>query len=759
MFQRNKISKTCLLFAAALILICIALSIMAFVGLIKAYDDFTGFFLLQLGIPLVPIPVISSDGKTVEPSSRYAISIYQQSYIVVCTNLTLEPSSEMRKFKGETIAVRQCDPTSNPCEENVCTVNGTCIPTLVDGAECSTSNFICSGNRFCNNSCQCQTFPSTSTGCLEDSDCIDVSDRGNNCSTSTCVMARCVETTVGECWLDEQCNTGGSTNKTCNTNSCTCEDIPFLSCLIDDDCPDISDRGNCSTNLCINNKCVETTQGLGECWMDGQCNQTSQICDTNTCGCIPKPPTPCQLDTDCNDVSDRTCSTFICVVGECIETILGGAECWINTQCLQPFEYCDGISCTCQPVPLEPPCTTDDQCLDISNRTAGGCVANQCINATCQEVTIGECWFDQDCVAGLYCNPNTCTCESPQTACFDGYDIRALPVNQAFFNLTCGLGVSITQGTYAQELCFYDDPFGNDFFAITSSIKSSDTWTYVNFQLSTVSFTSVPPAGSAMIRADGLYVVFIGTFFDQALPQSKRAHIFELSAPGLLSLVQTIILPATNTSEICIDISGTDIVVVNEVAYIYRLTSPTTWTLNQTIQDANNLTYFDCDLYGDTLVLSTVPDVNLSTITWYSYLSDGATFNEVGSYTNTLLDDNWYVASLQNNLVGTGYDFTVMSSPSSPPVSTVQITASGGQELSGYQFITSNGPGVIASYDKNFVISDILFLNSMTNSFNFQTDIGGRYVIGNDIWDDQPIFLATNSTTPGYPVAYVNYCP
>lgn len=707
-------------------------------------EDLTAFRLFQPGLPL--------SSYTTNPNTE--LSAFDDRVAVsFCTNQSVSPS-QPRTFSGTTIVAYNCPKTNNPCSSSLCSgTSGRCEDVLNVGAECD-SDISCGPSSVCNNAtCQCQPIPGTTSGCLTDDDCPNVEDR-NDCVTQRCTMSRCVEETLGECWFDGQC-TEIDPRSACNITSCNCFTKP--QCFTDDDCMDIDPGSICVLPACQNGVCVP--QASVQCWKDEQCTQPTEFCNTTACGCQTRSPVLCEPPNIGCPILQGVggCAEFGCFGGECIQTLVGISQCWRNEDCNQPSEFCNLDECRCDPVPVQP-CEMDSQCLNISDR--GPCVKNECLNGTCTEVTQGECWRNEQCISGFSCN-DSCMCVSDSDTCQTGYDMRELTPTGSVFNLIlCGYDVSIFRN-FSEVLCVNLQEFGSEMWTIVTYIKNEDTWMFGSEKLTTISFEGMPPEGAAFVESNDEDMVFhMARFFDSAFPQVTRVEVYEISF-GFLTLITTIDLPASNITEICLSVSGTDILAVNGDAFFLTRTGPSTWTLNQTITEPNNGTWFDCDLVGDSMVLSTLSSSVVGGETWYSYLFDEGTsqWMNVGIGMNSQpVNESWYVQVLGNNLRPNDENsFTVVSSISSYPTSTIQVFNSGASMLSGLQFITSTGPGKITSYERNTLISDTLFIGGMGDGLSFQPSWEGLYVRANDLYTNQPIFSVVNET--GSFFVFSNWCP
>ncbi len=776
------------------IFILFLLSLIAFVLISnKGSSDFAG---IQDG--LHDSDSSSSDKKTL---------------ITTCTNITLNFNGT-KTFEGDTFIKYNCQESDNDCSEWICGDAGVCRQVLTTDSVC-WENEQCGVGNSCNiNTCTCQLLPNTTTGCIVDTDCPVITDRGG-CSEYLCNMfGQCEETLVtgATCWFDSQCDPSDY----CNIVSCACETRDIIPCLTSADCPVVTDRGGCAIYDCISNECVEGITGLGECWFDNQCatgfecNTTScgcvakqtgctsdsecinlpdrgnncsaalctngrceetiilgdcwfdgncalnEVCSTSNCTCIPAPVFLCLTDSDCTDISDRgDCVTNVCQSGQCIETVIPSGDCWYDGQCATVEERCNPTTCLCEAF-IIPPCDLDVQCPDISDR--GICVEYVCNGGFCNETILGlgECWFDGQCATGETCDQSTCGCVSVSNTCSTGYNLQALPTQGTGLNLTCGLDIAIFRN-YIVELCLYFDPSGNYPYVLISYVRFGSTWLYTNYLISPVTVTSFPTEPSAKIAIWEDLVIFFGRFSSQPQPQPTSIQISRILSNGQINQIQSFTVGSSNATGACVDIWDTTIVVVDDSAFIYDQATPTTWTLTQTITDVNNFSFFDCSMFEDKLVLS-MRNTSVG-YSWISYINSGS-WTQAGSYLNTVWSGEWNVEVIDNNLETTsGFEFTVVASPYTPTISITEVTSDGGTQLSQPSVVTTTGPGILSSFNKTFVIADNLFLNSFTSSISFQNMFPGCVVTANDVWYVDPAFSASPMGDFTQSASYANFCP
>jgi len=803
---KNEISKHSLVNSALLFILCLAFIITISIALTTQGTDFkakSG----QSGVASPGSPGLGS-------LSLIPADDLKRTLPIVCTNKSAVGSIEI--FSGLTIIAYNCPKSTNPCSEWICSYeNGRCSEVLIDTNDECFSDVQCGIGGSCDiTTCECFSLPNTTTGCITDANCPDISDRGT-CVKNICVSGDCVETIqgAGVCWYDGQC----TPDQFCNNSTCNCDTRPVIPCLVNSDCPNITDRGMCSTYECISEECVETIQGMGECWFSGQCNstqrcdqtdckcvnkvqcsvdddctdvsdrgncsanlcisgtctesillngtcwlneqcQTNQICNQENCTCVPAPLNQCQQDSDCPDISDRgSCVTNVCTLGVCIETIQGLGICWFDGQCASD-ESCNQNMCFCEADPIIT-CSFDSDCTNITDR--GMCVINDCVNGTCVETIqgLGKCWFDGQCAIGSICDQSTCGCVVSTDTCLTGYDVRAIPAGFSSPNVSCGIDIAIS-GNNLVLLCINYQDAATDIYALSSYVKSGTTWIFYGYFVTGVQNEGLPLTQGADIAIWDGFLAFVGKDVNGAQPTSPTLQIWSVDPGGPLTLIQSIPLSFTSALNVAIDIWNTTIVVTNELAFIYDQATITTWTQTQ-IFNTTAFSYIDCAIYEGTLALSVNRnDFNDSSVnvTWESYFLSSGTWTLINSF---LIDDfvgNWRVALIQtNNPSSPLYDFLIILTPDEVPMSLYQIYSSGAILLQNTFFVTSTGIGSISSFNRNVLISDVMFLNSMVDAMSFHSKFEGNAVISNSLDDDQPAFLTFNSTLGEY-VAYANFC-
>ena len=780
------------------------------------------FWLVLLTIFLIIVGAISlrglsteSDFIAIQNSTTPTLTAAQHSHIIaplvdntdlyisVCTNLSPNPSGTT-EFKGRTVIAYQCDEPINSCAMNPCnTTSGRCEATPIPGAECFLDTQCGVGGACNTDTCQCQSLPNSTVGCTEDSQCTVVEDRGicsrnfcnvngvceeeilgdgvcwgdfqcdsateycdqlvcncvdrpqipctvnsdcpdisdrGDCVTNICDNFRCRELTLGECWFDQQC---GGMNMTCDGESCTCRSSSTIQCSVDDDCPIISDRGGCVVNQCLaNNTCAEVT--LGECWYGGQCNQPSEFCNQTSCMCDLEPVLQCQQDIDCGDISDRgNCVTKQCQSNECVEVTLG--ECWYDQQCTVPGEVCDEGSCSCVPV-TSIPCSFDFECPNITDR--GPCVSYECRSNRCEEVIhgLGDCWFSDQCGDGEACNTLTCGCVPLSDTCVSGYDIRTLPDPLSLLNLVCGVSITISM-EHIVTLCVDDSAGVQDVFVLELFTRTGSIWLWSSETTSSVFNNGIPTFDAGAVDSFGTLVGFIGRDVTAVQPQASTVELYRIIISNQLALVQTILLPTTSDEFVDICIYEETIVVVSQNAFIYEPSGVDTWSLEQQINGTQ--TFIKCSIWDDGLVLSY--ERTPTGDSYLSYVLNAGTWTLADTGTTPSIDGSWGSVVVdtidQDTLLD--FPFLVYSTPREIPVSIMDVNSATGISLPSVT-ISSAGTGIISSYDRNVFVGSALGIN-IVPSLSFQDRISGA-TTQNDIWDDD-VALFANTT------AYANFCP
>jgi hypothetical protein len=490
--------------------------------------------------------------------------------------------------------------------------------------------------------------------------------------------------------------------------------------------------------------------------MNEQCDP-SQICNQENCTCIPAPLNQCQVDTDCIDVSDRPCSTSVCNLGHCEESILNAGECWYDGQCTSD-EICNQVTCACDPKPLIP-CLLNSDCPNITDR--GICVEYQCVSERCEETILGmeECWFSGQCGIGFVCDQTTCGCVAMTDTCLTGYDIRALPAGSTAINVTCGIDIAIYNNN-AVILCIYHLAGSPDQYLLSSYLKSGDQWFWIDYFTTIITNEGLPLTIGGDIEIWDGYLAFVGKNVNGAQPTTGFLSIYEIAFDGSLNLLQTIGLGSTSALNIAVDIWNTTIVAVNELAFVYDFIGFSTWNLTQVLNDTA-FSYVDCAIYEDSIALAVDIDSFNSTsvnTTWESFLLSGSIWTSINGALITDFTGNWRVSLIQtNNPSSPFYDFFIILTPFEVPASLYKIYSAGAILVQDTFFVTSTGIGVISSFNRNVLISDILFINSMTDSTSFNSKFSESTVISNDLYENQPVFLVFNPISGVY-TGYANFC-
>lgn len=628
------------------------------------------------------------------------------------------------------------------CSGYVCNVEGVCVETIFEEGVCWSDSQCDSNTEYCDQTI-CNCVPRSVIQCTQNSDCPDISDRGD-CVTNLCTAGVCTETTLGECWFAGQC---AGMNETCDPDTCTCVSATAENCFADTDCPDLSDRGDCVENQCIDNTCVEVT--LGTCWYDGQCDQPTQFCNQTSCSCALEPVVTCQQNSDCTDISDRGgCVENQCLAGTCVEVTLG--TCWYDEQCTTSGEECNLMTCSCEPV-ITPSCSFDIECPNITDR--GMCVSYQCIDNRCVETPTNECWFSDQCGAGEACDTeSTCACIPIADTCDSGYDVRALPAPSTLLNLIFGWSITISE-EHIVNLAVDDSGGMSNAFVLDLYTRFDSTWVFSSETGTSVTNPSIPGFEAGAVESYETLVAFIGRDSTGAQPQQSSLEIYRILVSNQLSLLQTIPLPLTSEPYVDVCIYEDTIVAVSEDAYIYDLSGVDTWSLTQTINGTE--VYIQCSIWDFALVLSNLRDPTGDSYETYSL--NAGTWSLLDTGTTTALDGSWgsVVVAINGQTALDDPPFNVFSSALEYPNSILAINTATGTNFETNRFIASTGPGVINGYNRNTIVSDTLMMNTQ-NVVNFQDRFDGFSVAQNDVWQDDVAFvvnLGANYT------AYANFCP
>jgi hypothetical protein len=255
--------------------------------------------------------------------------------------------------------VTGCDPSSDPCAENVCNQDtGNCELRPLPGTSCETGNR-CTADT-CDANGQCQQGPETVT-CPQCQRC--------NPETGTCTAGpdevACEDgdlCTLGDTCHNGSCRSGNRTVcdqcQTCDSSSGACRPDLGQDNQTCDDGNACTVGDTCQTGVCV-------AGSLKGCDDNNEC--TADSCDpvTGTCNHEPLTNVPCETDNQCtaNVCQNGVCTTGPAIVtcppchaceadtGTCLNTCTGNQTCQ-NGQCVS--EPTDGPCGLCTD-PFAPP--------------------------------------------------------------------------------------------------------------------------------------------------------------------------------------------------------------------------------------------------------------------------------------------------------------------------------------------------------------------------------------------------------------------
>jgi hypothetical protein len=373
----------------------------------------------------------------------------------------------------------QC-PSSSYCS------NGTCLPKVANGGQCSApgqcaSNF-CADGVCCNSVCPgpCATC-SASRGATADGQCTVMpatsSGPGNN---GACDPYRCSGTSnacATNCSVDANClNTAYCTA----ANTCVPRKLPGATCTRDSEC---------STSACIEGFCCDR-DCRGQC---DACSKAKGAVADGTCTPLPLGTTPspdecgsylCDGEgfycaTTCK--TDAACAAGkFCSNGSCVDGLNLGSACTKDRQCNSGF-CTDGVCCSSA---CDGSCTVCSQALgaSIDGTCTGLPKGNPGRNNACSPFSCtgngggcaGACMDDGDCAPGNFCTPqglcvpafsNGAACErSTQCTsrfCTDGVccnsacDGQCAVCAKAFGAATNGVCQTAPQGSRGSPECYF----------------------------------------------------------------------------------------------------------------------------------------------------------------------------------------------------------------------------------------------------------------------------------------------------------------
>ena len=277
-----------------------------------------------------------------------------------------------------------CMSTQGVCLGNscaVCTSDGQCVSGygnnhICQGGKCVAGN--CRAKGDCTPTNQiCNTAQLACGNCTGDPQC--VTEYGNN---HICLGGVCVD---GNCHTTSMCATGQLCNQTTHScGGCGTGDAGDMACQ--------TDRG--ATYICVANACV-----VGNCHNATNCNDTTKVCKSNSCGA-------CSANADCTAAYG---ANHVCISGAC-----QSGNCQTSADC-GGTQICNATTHSCESCSGGTPAANDAKCVaDTFFGAMHICLAGQCVAGNCHD-TSGECMNGQICGASV---AHTCGgCNNSDTAC------------------------------------------------------------------------------------------------------------------------------------------------------------------------------------------------------------------------------------------------------------------------------------------------------------------------------------------------------
>jgi hypothetical protein len=343
-----------------------------------------------------------------------------------------------------------CRTASDCSGGQVCTANN-CAPCATDGACVSGygADHLCNSGACVSGNCRaagdchsggtiCNTGTMLCGACTSDAQCVTEYGAGYLCNGGVCITGNCHTTT--NCSNGQVCNLSNHTCEGCNASDTTC-----------------ADAANYGPNhICQNNACIS-----GNCHVATDCNNSQQICSSNSCGV-------CATNADCVTAygANHVCSSGACLSGNCNSS----ADCAGNSQ------LCVNHACVA--------CTSDTQCLNdtqygamhlcLGSGSNAKCVAGNCHDTSADCTGTGQiCGITTAHVCGS-CGASDAACKGDSTygsgdiclagACVAGdcHDISS----ECTAGKICGVSTPHTCGNCAaggagDTQCVSDTRYGN----------------------------------------------------------------------------------------------------------------------------------------------------------------------------------------------------------------------------------------------------------------------------------------------------------
>jgi|GEM_PF-5073457 len=313
-----------------------------------------------------------------------------------------------------------------------CTAEGRCRGTRIEcflDSECETLKYKCLKARCTNNMCEwAGEWFYAGLACDDGDVCTvnDICDGGINCAGTQKNCNDTNECTTDYCEFDGLCyNDAVLGEPVCNDqNPATSDDrcrngrcqgvLPQC-----ENNPDCNDQRECTTDLCLNNKCKYIPLTGPEC-DDNDPLSSPDLCRMGYCiGDWDE----CKDASDCND--ENECTTDKCITGACFQSPMSSGSCndgdpdTYNDTCAGG--WCGGFLRTCFD---DEACDDNNECTTHVCNDIGECVGQNLDGMSCQDgdpfsvgdtckngVCIGylpECDTDAECFDGETCTRDVC---------------------------------------------------------------------------------------------------------------------------------------------------------------------------------------------------------------------------------------------------------------------------------------------------------------------------------------------------------------
>ena len=656
----------------------------------------------------------------------------------------------------------ECNIVNNVCRNFFCNVNGTCEQQILKGGNCWVDSDCQDPTRFCNTTvCVCEDKPIPP--CTTADECPRIMGSGPGmCAAFECNSGICdlVPASGNECWQNGDCDFD---TEVCNTNTCDCEPRFQTTCVDNSTCLNIDDRNvfaQCVTNACVNGTCKELNTiptSMGGCWTPGQCTP-NQFCNTTSCLCELRPVQQCQQASDCHQ-NIAECFAFECILGQCVGEIQKGGDCWQSVDCDPTGEFCDTATCTCEPI-IGGQCTFDFQCplLDVGFAGVNGdlCITNVCDNGICNATILkeGKCFNSDQCLTGQLCDTSTCSCVTITDTCASGYNLLPLPPPVTIRNLFCGYGIAINS-QFAVEICV-DDTIGSfDPFVLEAYARVNGEWFWTDELVLSTLVDGIPSLDAGAIAIwDNRIAVVTKTATDPQ-PSSSFLNVVAINNNGMLVNIQTELLPQTSEIVTGVDIWNRTIVAVNDFAWVYDEIAIDLWNLTQTFNETQS--FVDASIFETSLALSLDRPTSLDD-SWISYMNIAGFWTELARSNPVTFNGTWLSAvNAINEPSSPDYEFMVYSVPTEVPILVTDIYTATNVPIQLSKYIGATSRGFIESFRRSVVIGDNLFVDSLSETRNFQQYFQGFSIVDNTLWVEDVAFIVDFGA--GNYTGYVNWCP